>query len=111
MVVSRTVVPAARPRIGTELHHPERYGCTGKRVSMAACSDKHVDEWSQAPCAGGFSAHTGNAIGAPTRLGRSSEAAQCGRLHKGSSRYFSRHANEPKNISISLQQLRALLTQ
>ena len=33
------------------------------------------------------------------------------RWHKRSSRYFSSHANQPKNISISLQQLRALLTQ
>src|SRR5262249_25177935 len=32
-------------------------------------------------------------------------------LHKGSSPYLSRHANQPKNISISPQQFRALLSE
>src|SRR5262249_37876291 len=88
-----------------------RYGCTGIRLSLAACSDKHVDELSQALSAGGLFAPSGNAIGAPNRLDRSSEAGQCGRLHKGSSRYFSRHAIQPKNTSISPQQFRALLSE
>ena len=85
-----------------ELHHPERHARTGVCVSMAACADKYVDELSQSLVAGALFSSSAAVARAPARLCCSCNAGQRGSLHKGSSRHFSRHANQLlKNLKCS----------
>src|SRR6516165_234013 len=94
MVISGAVVPTTGPRIRTELHHPERYGRARIGVSMTASADKYVDELSQALFTGSLFTSSGQFARLPIRLRRSRKTGQGGSLHKGSSRHFSRHANQ-----------------
>ena len=43
IVITGTTIPAAEPRVGTELDHTKRHRHAGKCVSMPACADERID--------------------------------------------------------------------